>query len=64
MLFSSMTFVFVFMPLVMSIYLLSKRKSAIMFCWRPASFLRLGRASLSGNYDYDDFRYLCRSQAD
>lgn len=64
MLFSSMTFVFVFMPLVMSIYLLSKKETAIMFAGGQHHFLRLGRASLSGNYDYDDFRYLCRSQAD
>lgn len=32
MLFSSMTFLFVFMPLVMAVYFLSKRKSAIMCC--------------------------------
>ena len=32
MLFSSMTFLFVFMPLVMAVYFLSKKESAIMCC--------------------------------
>lgn len=56
MLFSSMTFVFVFMPLVMSIYLLSKKEIRNYgSAGGQHHFLRLGRASLPGNYDYDRF---------